>query len=136
MSAKRIKKDFDKEQMYLKIMPTFAQAAPKGESAGAASSAPEGPVAEAEGKLILHNFMEDMLLRKLDRVMEMLRCCRCERCKKNVMAAALNALPCAYYVAEPGEEGLIIERLSKEKEIQITAALIKAAQKIKAEACH
>jgi len=132
--AKKAKKDFDKDQMYSKIMPSILTMPPQ------ARVEQESLDDEAEDhddqQYILRNFMEDIVIDKLERTMTTLRCCECERCKKDVMAYALNELPPAYMVTEPEDLEATIKQLRKTYEVKVTSALIKAVQKVKAQSHH
>lgn len=125
--AKKIKKDFDKEQMYRKIMPSIAAPEP--------DELPEPEPAESDGVPRLHNFMEDLLLDKLERTVNVLQGCDCERCRQDILALALNQLPPAYAVAPP-DDARQIKKLRGAYEVKVTASLIKAIQQVKSSPRH
>ena len=142
MARKKIKKDFDRDQMYSKIMPSM-QAEPE-----PAAAAAEPPAAlEAEAILMsvlgappehpgLHNYMEDILQEKIEHTMKVLRACSCERCRMDILALALNGLPPAYAVAASDDSVERIKKLRREYEVKVTAVLIKAIQQVKSEPRH
>ncbi len=144
--AKKLKKDFDREKMYSKIMPTYVKEAehdideppPAPAPAPAKPAEPEIETLPEPEKLRLHNYMQDILLEKLPHTMKVLRSCQCERCKLDILALAMNALPPAYAVTAQGDDsgGERIKRLRREHEVKVTATLIKAIQTVKNEPRH
>ena len=134
-----VKKDFDKEKMYSKIMPSIVTPPPAQES-----FAKEIPLEEEEAptsgqyqqQFILRNFIEDLVMSKLEHTITMLRGCECEWCKKDVMAKALNELPAAYTVIEPEELEETVGHLRANYEVKVSSALIKAVQAVKANPRH
>ncbi len=143
--AKKLKKDFDREKMYSKIMPTYVKEAerdtteppPAPPPAPAKPAEPEREALPEPEKLLLHNYMQDILLEKLPHTMKVLRSCQCERCRLDILALALNALPPAYAVTSQEDDGGDrIKRLRREHEVKVTATLIKAIQTVKNEPRH
>jgi competence protein ComFB len=132
---KKIKKDFDKEKMYSKIMPSLAltDRQPKEEPGDAPPLPPE---AETEQLPQLHNYMEDMMREKLAHTTKVLGACDCPRCQQDIMALALNQLPAAYAVAESPEEARYMLKLRGVYEVKVTASLIKAIQQVKINPRH
>ncbi|WP_294152045.1 late competence development ComFB family protein [uncultured Selenomonas sp.] len=52
----------------------------------------------------LKNFMEDVVLAKMDQVLDQYPdCCRCEQCRRDIAILALNHLPAHYVSTEKGE---------------------------------
>lgn len=146
------KNEIDKEIMYRKIMPTVSrplkQSAPFTESESAAPtptpsgiSAPAAASAGVKGavnrtsaasmqiqesrNMILVNVMEDLVLSKLDSTLARFNCCKCNKCKKDVAAVALNRLTPRYMVMKEDDA---IKRKSVEEEYgsEVTSALIQA----------
>lgn len=138
MAAKKVKKDFDKEQMYSKIMPTFGSGGVRdsqplpGEAAGQDAQ----PQPAYQPGYLLRNYMEDIVLEKLAHTMSMLKACECEKCKKDVMAIALNELPPSYMTLPPGEVEAAVRKLRSGMEVKVSATLIKAVQTVKANPAH
>ena len=112
------KKEIDKEYLFNPLMPTAASDLPEdlpaapAPSAAARTPAPEGAGLSALGsgvkvrparELMLVNLNERLVADRLDEVFEKFRCCRCDRCRQDVAALALNALPAHYVVASPEE---------------------------------
>lgn len=133
--GKKIKKDFDKEQMYSKIMPSIVTPPPTARQ-DIFPAALEEYDDEGEPQFVLRNFIEDIVMDKLEHTMNMLRCCDCERCKKAVMAKALNDLPTAYEVVEHAELEDTVRGLRQTYEVKVSTALIKAVQEVKAAPKH
>ena len=128
MAAKKEKKkDFSKEAMYRKIMPSI--------------SAPmeidperDEPVIPEEiipvPEYTAYNIMELVVRTKLPQTMMTLGACDCEQCKNDCVSIALNNLSCHYIV---GDEDYIREKakaLRVKNEIKITAAIIRAVQMV------
>lgn len=143
--AKKIKKDFDKDKMYRKIMPSMEPEAggvqePHDEAeadepeVGAQAVVEELPPDDEEEPQ-LHNLMEDMMRERLVRTINVLGACDCERCKMDIMAIALNALPAAYGVVWKND-AMYIKKLRAVYEVKVTAALIKAIQQVKSAPRH
>ena len=143
MAQKKLKKDFDKEKMYQKIMPSVSSSLsdeldgreePKHAEANQTSSAaslPEKEQKNAAARYILRNFMEDIVLEKLNHTIQMLRGCECERCKKDAVALTLNAMPASYLCVLPSQAEETLRSLRGQCEVKVTAALIKAVQTVK-----
>ena len=127
MASKRM--EIDKEAMFRKIMPGST---PPGAAAEAASSPPSEPPASAvpasatilpssriqvrnESTHIVANVMEKVVLERLDDAFSKFKCCKCDRCRKDVVALALNKLPPRYVVVD-------------EKDISAYAAMINTAE--------
>ena len=154
--------EIDKEMMYRKIMPSAAK---KGgnvvpgadESAvtmGAAglmgniSPVPTAasmvkairrpavsmPVKE-EQNMVLVNLMEELVISKLDTTLDRFNCCKCDKCKKDIAALALNRLKPHYVVMNEQDD----ERRRKNEEMfasEVTSALIQAILMVKKEPRH
>lgn len=52
---------------------------------------------------MLHNIMEELVEQSLDPVLRSYQCCKCAKCRKDMMAVALNHLPPHYIVTTIGE---------------------------------
>lgn len=151
-------KEFDKEYIFNLIMPTAAE----DQTAGPAP-APEPepqktppPEPEAQDSLsllreklsqaapapvqlhparerMLVNLAEQLVADRLDAVFEKFNCCRCDKCRRDVAALALNAIPAQYVVAAPEDlPALLAEADTKE----IAGALVKAILYVKAHPNH
>lgn len=145
------RKDIDKETMFNKIMPSSLKSISKPPSsqetvsstddspltapdlAPAATTAVktkssvfsnEGGVQFKEKRpLILVNTMEKLVAEKLDVAFEKFNCCKCDRCKKDVAAMALNNLEPRYRVIDPnGPE----DTVSTQESAEVSTAVVKA----------
>ncbi|TWH78758.1 late competence development ComFB family protein [Sedimentibacter saalensis] len=115
----KIKKTFDRELMYKKIMPTNLKKEEEQEEGEDLPSAEKIYPAEKsvpmetsifqnkeinvkkeeKNDVILYNVMEKLVLNKLDATLKKMNCCRCDRCKEDIIAIALNNLKPMYIVA-------------------------------------
>ena len=73
----------------------------------------------------LHNYMEDIVLNNLNLLLEKENMCKCEKCKLDIMALALNRLPSKYVVTHKGH---IYAKLA-ELELQLKADVIRELTK-------
>lgn len=153
----RTKKEIDKDLMYKKLMPS----APKpGKAAGEAAEeaeilasltaentaeevqrSRERPVVRREVGVpfmdtqptILINAMESAVLEKLDSVLARFKCCKCDRCKKDIVALALNKLPAKYRVLMEGQPA---PDLDPQTNAQVLSAMIQAVLAVRAHPRH
>ncbi len=149
------KTEIDKELMYRKIMPSSSRPQPDRPestvSAGAAdsSSTPTSagmadalrrslttPVQIRENRnAVLVNLMEELVLSRLDSTIQRFNCCRCDKCKKDIAALALNRLA-PHYTVITGD----LEEKQKEAEekyaSEVTGALVQAILVVKKEPRH
>jgi len=152
-------KGFDKEYIFNLIMPTSAAEAAE-EEASAPAPAPEPepekqpepepdslsllreklsqPIAapvqlRSARELVLVNLAEQLVADRLDAVFEKFNCCRCDKCRRDVAAMALNTVTPQYVVAAPEEiPGLLAAAETKE----ISGALVKAILYVKGHPNH
>jgi hypothetical protein len=157
------KKELDKDLLYKKLMPSnykVAKASAEESSADAAStSLVDTPAQTAEKDTVvepLHNarpifprdvsisltnnqptvvvnVMEKLVIDKFDTAIIKFKCCKCDRCKKDIMALALNKLPPKYVVLNKGEE---TPEPDEQTKAQVITALIQAILKVRAQPRH
>lgn len=153
------KNEIDKEIMYRKIMPTsgrFSQSQepviPQNQTPAAVSmtAAPTRPKPSASPvnhtsavnaqfqesrDMILVNIMEDLVLSRLDSTLARFNCCKCNKCKKDIAALALNRLEPRYFVMKEHDEK---KRAEAEEEYAsaVTSALIQAILIVKKSPRH
>lgn len=84
-------------------------------------------------QMVVVNTMEASVLGKLDEVLDRFTCCRCDRCKKDIVAIALNKLPPKYMVLAEGQPEPDIDPQTK---AQVIAAMIQAVVKVRAHPRH
>lgn len=76
----------------------------------------------------LKNYMEDLVWGKVDEVIERQKgLCRCEHCRYDVVALALNFLPPRYIVSHQGETFTKVRELEQQFNIDILSAIANAA---------
>lgn len=147
-------KGFDKEYIFNLIMPTAPEPAEEPEEAPAQPE-PEAPE-EAEDalaalreqinrpvspvtqmrpakSLVLVNLAEQLVADRLDAVFEKFNCCRCDKCRHDVAAMALNAIQPQYVVATPEEIPALLEAADTK---EIPGALVKAILHVKSNPKH
>lgn len=152
-------KGFDKEYIFNLIMPSASEpeteaeetepepspqpkAEPEPEEAPDSLSLlreqlnrPVSPVMQLRpGKnLVLVNLAEQLVADRLEAVFEKFNCCRCDKCRRDVAALALNTIPPQYVVAEPEQlPALLAAAPTKD----IPGALVKAILQIKGNPQH
>lgn len=72
------------------------------------------------------NVMECLVISKLDEIWSSLDNCKCEKCREDIIACALNQLPPKYVVSSEGELYIRAEKLVAEHEFEILLAIAKA----------
>lgn len=151
------KPEIDKEAMFRKIMPSSfsapaEQPAARTElpSAPASVSAPQtvgiavqsGPAAlvgggvqiRKAGARILVNIMEYLVIDKLDEAYEKFNnCCKCDKCRQDAAALALNRLKPKYIVVE---ESQLPYQIAKNNSPEVAASIVQAILKVKAHPQH
>lgn len=83
----------------------------------------------------LVNIAEYAIANKVDEIIERMNVCRCNLCKKDIIAAALNLVPVQYVLAED-LQGNALELYLEENGKEVTAALVKACIKVKTNSRH
>ncbi|PKM74479.1 MAG: hypothetical protein CVU91_01025 [Firmicutes bacterium HGW-Firmicutes-16] len=144
------KKELDKDLMFSKIMPAlnsnpFSSDASSDQTEAEAEASPDSLSAlrdkifarspsfqEAEAISTI-NVMESLVLKNVDAVIKRFNVCSCDRCRCDICAYALNALPARYAVVQSSA----IEKVEAEipKKV-IMDALIKAAIQIRSHPHH
>ena len=82
------------------------------------------------------NVMEMLVDQKLDEMWDTLDCCKCDRCRMDIIAYALNQLPPKYVVTKEGELYARLCELNNEHEIEVLIALTKAIKTVKDKPKH
>ncbi|WP_444658235.1 late competence development ComFB family protein [Caproiciproducens sp. R2] len=152
----RTKKDIDKDLMYKMLMPSgsrTAKASQDAESPGGLSdeqntrAALEEPLNQHKTIMrrevgvafmdtqptILVNTMESVVLEKLESALARFQCCKCDRCKKDIVAMALNKLPPKYMVLQEGQPTPDID---PQTNAQVVTAVIQAILAVRAHPRH
>ncbi len=79
-----------------------------------------------EAKYRLRNHMEDVVSQKLDKLLPNVDMCKCEKCRMDVLAYALNLLPPKYVVTEAGDLYSRVSEFNAQSEIDVEVALTEA----------
>lgn len=87
-------------------------------------------------KHILRNLTEDIVISKLDALMDRLDCCSCDLCRLDIASYALNRLPCKYVATTQGELLSKIALIDTDFTIRITTEIMKAINVIKEHPRH
>lgn len=87
-------------------------------------------------KHILRNLTEDIVISKLDVMIERLDCCRCDLCRLDIASYTLNRLPSKYVATTQGELLSKIALIDTEFTIRVTTELTKAVNIIKEHPRH
>lgn len=74
----------------------------------------------------LKNYMEDCVVDLVDSIMQGMDVCACEKCKMDVTAIALNALPAKYVVTRKGQLYTKLFVLQQQFNVDIISAITKA----------
>lgn len=153
----KTKKAFDREDMYRKIMPSASKAEKEevlqqfGDNAEKEineinserldRASAQGSAALFQNKeikwintgeedVILYNITERMVMNRLELALKKMNCCRCDRCKKDIVALALNALKPHYAVGQNKDMEAVIAEEDKNG-LEVTSAILKAILKIR-----
>ena len=144
----KIKKTFDRESMYKKIMPTNLkketeiQDTTKEQNVNVDERETSifqnkelNLIKEEKNEVILYNITEKIVMNKLDATLKKMNCCRCDRCKADIVAISLNNLKPKYIVATKEEVKEKIHELNKMGS-EITTEVIKAVLTVRKNPRH
>jgi competence protein ComFB len=81
--------------------------------------------------MIIKNFMEEIVFHSMDDVLKDINMCKCEICRMDIAAKALNDLPPQYVVTVKGEVYSKINNLKTQFEVDVISAITKAAVLVK-----
>lgn len=77
----------------------------------------------------LKNCMEEVVQDKMDIVLEQYpSCCRCEQCRSDIAALALNQLPPRYVSTRKGDVLVRASEMTAEGEVTVVKAIAKAIE--------
>ncbi len=82
------------------------------------------------------NYMEEIVFSLMKEILEDINMCTCEKCVNDIAAIALNDLPPKYIVSEKGELYSKIDALRQQFEVDVIAAVTKAAVLVKRKPRH
>lgn len=75
----------------------------------------------------MKNYMEVCVANMLTRVLEGINTCTCENCRYDITAITLNSLPTKYVVTKQGQLYTKLYSLQQQFDVDIIAAITKAA---------
>lgn len=84
----------------------------------------------------LKNYMEEVVFSSMDEVLKGMDMCKCDRCKLDIAAKALNDLPPKYVVTEKGEIYSKVDTLKAQFGVDVTSAIMRAAMIVKRNPHH
>lgn len=148
----KIKKTFDRDSMYKKIMPTNLKKEIEQiniddekdvdivenkipNEVSIFQNKELNLIKEEKNEVILYNVTEKLVLKKLDATLKKMNCCRCDRCKEDIIAISLNNLKPMYIVATKDEIKQKVHELS-EMSSEITTEVIKAVLTVRKNPRH
>ena len=73
------------------------------------------------------NYMENCVVDSMKMVLKQINACQCDKCSADILAIALNTLPPKYVVTEKGELYSKLATLRQQFDVDIIAAITKAA---------
>ena len=76
---------------------------------------------------VMKNYMEVCVQDALDPVLSSLNSCTCDKCKFDITAIALNALPAKYVVTKKGQMYTKLSVLQNQFGVDVLSAITKAA---------
>lgn len=134
----RSKKELDKEQMFKKIMPSIPHE--DGEPAVSkplavrvegipAEPVEQKPAPQPDEPPVLVNLARIVLESKLDDAIRKFQCCKCELCRYDTLAVALNKTKPHYVLARTSE--YVLDTASPELIQECMSALIRAVLVVK-----
>lgn len=86
--------------------------------------------------MTLKNQMETLVLQALNEKLDLLGCCKCERCMMDIASYALNRLPPKYAVTCAGEMFAKMDMLSVQHEADMLRLLCQGAELVAANPRH
>jgi len=84
----------------------------------------------------LHNYMEDIVLNNLNLLLKKENMCKCEKCRLDIMALALNRLPSKYVVTQKGHVYAKLAELELQLKADVIRELTRAIEIVKKNPQH
>ncbi len=84
----------------------------------------------------IKNYMEEIVFNQMKEILSDINVCTCDKCLLDIAAIALNDLPPKYIVTEKGELYSKIDTLRQQFEVDVIAAITKAAVLVKRNPRH
>ncbi|HZK18478.1 MAG TPA: late competence development ComFB family protein [Clostridia bacterium] len=79
----------------------------------------------------IRNYMEDVVSATTDIILKQMDVCKCEKCRADIIAIALNNLPPKYVVTEMGQLYAKVKELEQQFAVDVQSAVVKAALIVK-----
>ncbi|MDF2871146.1 MAG: late competence development protein ComFB [Anaerocolumna sp.] len=83
-----------------------------------------------------HNLMEKIVSVKLDEIWDKFEGCKCDRCRDDIIACALNNTTPKYVVSEEGELYAKAESLNADYELELVKIVSRAINAVSANPSH
>lgn len=77
--------------------------------------------------ILLRNMTEEVVLKKIDSLIDTLNCCKCEQCRLDIASYALNRLPAKYVVTTQGELLSKLDSLEPQYDTTVTTTIIQGS---------
>ena len=81
---------------------------------------------DGEAKYKLRNHMEEVVSKKLDEILPNVDMCKCEKCRMDVLAYALNLLSPKYVVTDTGDLYSRVSEFTVQSDADVAVALAEA----------
>lgn len=79
---------------------------------------------------MLSNIMEDVVRENLEYVLAKYDCCKCAKCREDMIACALNMLPARYVQYQSGEAMSRFTLSRGQEKAEIITAIVKAVDQV------
>ncbi len=87
-------------------------------------------------KKLPKNIIEDLIIYKLDDLIQSTGVCSCDRCRADIIAIALNKLPSRYVTSAGGDIMARMQSMDDQTQANITTAILKAIEQVKKKPHH
>lgn len=77
--------------------------------------------------IFLRNMTEEVVMKKIDSLIDTLNCCKCEQCRLDIASYALNRLPAKYVVTTQGELLSKLDSLEPQYDATVTTVIIQGS---------
>lgn len=89
-----------------------------------------------QGEFVLINVAEQIVEQKVAELMQQTDMCRCDKCRLNACAIALNALPPHYVTTNRGELLAKVSASALDQQTEVIVEVTKALMKVKEHPMH
>lgn len=90
----------------------------------------------AQDELMLVNIIEELVKQEVDELIKGVDMCRCDKCKLNVCAIALNSLPQHYVTTKKGALLAKVQDMGISYSTEVTVEVMKALMIVKKQPLH